>query len=184
MAARTQAELKTKASGSQGIMLKARHDALTQYVADAKQAVSNAPQTDGSKGPSYEQRQCQFLEDKLAANKVLLEVYEGKGGVEKEKAFFESATKSWEKGVPDVCARLEETIKGTFVLGDQVVSSHSHSCPLWQCGRLTTDRPVPRRLALDLLAQPDRRYRRRQARRRGCSFFVRLHRWKEGGTKA
>lgn len=123
MAARSPSELKAKASSSQGTMLKARHDALTKYVAEAKQAVSNAPQTDGSKGPSYEQRQCQFLEDKLAANQILLEVYEGKGGDEKEKAFFESATKSWEEGVPDVCARLEDAIKGTFVLGDHVVSS-------------------------------------------------------------
>lgn len=127
MAARTQSELKAKASGAQGAMLKARHDALTQYVQDAKIAVSNAPQTDGSKGPSYEQRQCQFLEDKLAANKVLIEVYEGTGSAEQEKAFYESAHKSWEEGLPEVCAQLEEAMTGTYILGDQVVSYSTYT---------------------------------------------------------
>lgn len=103
-------------------MLKARHAALTKYVQDAQAAVTSAPQSDGSKGPSYEQRQCQFLEDKLAANQVLLEVYQGKGGVDKEKATYESATKSWEESLPEVCAQLEEAITGTYILGDQVVS--------------------------------------------------------------
>jgi hypothetical protein len=122
MAARNESELKAKASGKQGAMLKARHEALTKFVQDAKAAVSSAPQTDGSKGPSYEQRQLQFLEDKLAANQVLLEVYEGKGGVDKEKATYESTTKSWEESLPDVLAQLEAAITGTYVLGDQVVS--------------------------------------------------------------
>lgn len=115
-------------------MLKARHTALEQYVQDAKKAVASAPQTDGSKGPSYEQRQCQFLEDKLAANQVLLEVYEGKAGPEKEKATYESATKSWQESLPEVCGQLEEAITGTYVLGDQVVSPRTPirpGCPFW-----------------------------------------------------
>ena len=103
-------------------MLKARHEALAHYVKEAQQAVSNAPQSDGSKGPTYEQRQCQFLEDKLAANKMLLDTYQGSSGPDREKAFFEASTKSWQEGVPDVLTKLEEEIKGTYVLGDQVVS--------------------------------------------------------------
>jgi hypothetical protein len=122
MSAKTQEELKQKAGGQQGAMLKARHDALSHYVKEAQQAVSNAPQSDGSKGPTYEQRQSQFLEDKLAANKMLLDAYQGASGPDREKAFFEASTKSWQEGVPDVLTKLEETIKGTYVLGDQVVS--------------------------------------------------------------
>jgi hypothetical protein len=125
MAARTQEELKLKAGGRQGAMLKARHEALSHFIKEAKQAVSSAPQSDGSKGPTYEQRQVQFLEDKLDANKMLLDIYQGSTGAEDQKAFFDAAAKSWQEGVPDVLNKLEENIKGTYVLGDQVVS---HSC--------------------------------------------------------
>lgn len=103
-------------------MLKARHAALSGYLQEAQQAVRNAPQSDGSKGPTYEQRQAQFLEDKLAANKMLLDMYEGSAGQDTQKAFYEAATKSWTESVPDVFGKLEQEIKGTFVLGDQVVS--------------------------------------------------------------
>jgi hypothetical protein len=125
MAARSKDELKQKAGSRQGEMLRARHEALSGYIKEAKQAVQNAPQSDGSKGPSYEQRQVQFLEDKLAANTMLLDTYQGAAGSEREQSFFEAATKSWEQGIPEVFAQLEETIKGTFVLGDQVVSPFS-----------------------------------------------------------
>ena len=126
MAARNQEELKQKAEGRQGASLKARSEALTHFLKEAQQAASSAPQSDGSKGPSYEQRQVQFLEDKLAANKMLLDTYQGETGPEAQKAFFDAATKSWQEGVPDVLNKLEETMKGTYVLGDQVVSDSQH----------------------------------------------------------
>lgn len=125
MAARSESELKQKAAGKQGEMLKARHEALSAYLRQAQQAISDAPQSDGSKGPTYEQRQAQFLEDKLAANKMLLDMYEGSAGQDSQKAFYEAATKSWTEGIPDVVGKIEQEIKGTFVLGDQVVSSFS-----------------------------------------------------------
>jgi len=126
MAARSQEELKEKAGGRQGAMLKARHDALSHFIKEAKQAVASAPQFDASKGPTYEQRQVQFLEDKLAANKMLLDTYAGSTGAESQKAFFEAATKSWQEGVPEVLGKLEESIKGTYVLGDQVSLGDLH----------------------------------------------------------
>lgn len=126
MAAQNQEELKVKAGGRQGAMLKARSEALSHYLKEAHQAVSSAPQSDGSKGPTYEQRQVQFLEDKLAANKMLLDTYQGQTGAEGQKAFFDAATKSWHEGVPDVLNQLEENIRGLYVLGDQVVSIPQH----------------------------------------------------------
>lgn len=122
MAAKSESELKQKAGGKQGQMLKDRHDALTSYLQEANKAVSTAPQSDGSKGPSYEQRQAQFLEDKLAANKMLLDMYQGSTAPDMQHAYYEAAKKSWEEAVPDTLGKIEQSIKGTFVLGDQVVS--------------------------------------------------------------
>jgi hypothetical protein len=122
MAAKSESELKQKAAGKQGQMLKDRHDALSRYIEEAKQTVAAAPQSDGSKGPTYEQRQTQFLEDKLAANKMLLDLYEGSAGQDRQNVYFEAAKKSWEEGVPQTLGKIEESIRGTFVLGDQVVS--------------------------------------------------------------
>jgi hypothetical protein len=126
MAAQNADELKLKAGGAQGASLKARSEALSGFLKEAQQTASSAPQSDGSKGPSYEQRQVQFLEDKLSANRMLLDMYHGQTGPEGQKAFFEASTKSWQEGVPEVLNKLEETIKGLYVLGDQVVSYQQH----------------------------------------------------------
>jgi hypothetical protein len=115
LACRTSEELKGKAA--QGKMLNDRKQALERYITEAKVAKDNA-----HAGGAFEQKTAVFLQEKADANAILYEIYQGKAGAEREKAFFEASKRAWSKGVPDVIKKLEDRIKGQFALGDQVVS--------------------------------------------------------------
>lgn len=108
-------------------MLNARKSNLEAYVAEAEQmakdSVASGKTKDGKETTTYEQRMVAFLKEKEAANKLLWEVFNGKAGSEREQVFFEASKKAWNEGVPDTLSKLEDSIKGLYALGDQVVST-------------------------------------------------------------
>jgi hypothetical protein len=108
-------------------MLNARKSNLEAYVAEAEQlakdSVASGKTKDGKETTTYEQRMVAFLKEKEAANKLLWEVFNGKAGSEREQVFFEASKKAWGEGVPDTLSKLEDSIKGLYALGDQVVST-------------------------------------------------------------
>lgn len=68
----------------------------------------------------------------LDANTILYDIYYSPSGPEtdsRRKVFFAASVKAWSVGVVEVLQQLEETMVGTFALGDQVVSPHSESSP-------------------------------------------------------
>lgn len=97
-------------------MLADRKEALARYVEEAKKLASNAVTA------AFEQKMVVFLQEKADANDVLYNIYQGKSGSEREQAFYEASKNAWGKGVPGVIAKLEESIRGPYALGDQVVS--------------------------------------------------------------
>ncbi|RXK35185.1 hypothetical protein M231_07556 [Tremella mesenterica] len=120
-------ELRTKAAGSQGAMLSARHDALQTYLKEAKQIAADSPLSSSKdKGLTYEQKTVVFLEEKATANEVVWEIYNGKAGEEREKAFFVASKKVWTHGIPDVLRKMESYIRGPYLLGDQVCLADLH----------------------------------------------------------
>lgn len=132
LAARTSAELETKAKSAPGKVLTDRKSALDQYVNDT--AKHNG---------SFEQKMLGFLKEKATANDVMYEIYYG-GSADRVKAFCEASDRAWSQAIPAVMKKLEELIKGPYALGDQVVSLLR--------SKLTR---VPCRFPCDCLASPD-----------------------------
>ena len=67
-----------------------------------------------------------FRVAELDANTILYDIYYSASGPEtdsRRKVFFAASVKAWSVGVVEVLQQLEETMVGTFALGDQVVSS-------------------------------------------------------------
>ncbi|KAK4688502.1 hypothetical protein P7C73_g1600, partial [Tremellales sp. Uapishka_1] len=119
------AQLQEKLHSFPGAYLNDRHLALQRYIEEAKaSAVEAGGGTEGKL--TWEQKIVAFLEEKKAANEMLWEVYNGKAGEEKEKAFFKASKAVWAEGVPDVMGKLESTIKGPYALGDQVSLADFH----------------------------------------------------------
>jgi hypothetical protein len=129
LSARSNEELDAKANSLQGQYLSQRQEALEKYVREAReigsQAVGGAEITEG-KAPTYEQKMVKFLEEKLVANGLLLDVYKAREGDEKREAFIRASTTAWTESVPDVIHKLDKHLKGPFALGDHVVSAPLH----------------------------------------------------------
>jgi hypothetical protein len=111
LAARNPAELEQKRKSDAARTLTDRKTALEAYVADAKQLTGRS---------SFEQNLASFLQEKADANQVLYDIYQGKS--DRADAFFEASDRAWSKAVPDLFKTLEDSMKGPYALGDQVVS--------------------------------------------------------------
>jgi len=118
MAARNASELREKAAGAQGKMLSDRRTALQRYVEEARELAAS--------GGGFEQRMVAFLEEKLQANEMMWEVYNSQTADEKANQFFEASNKAWDEALPDVLKKIEEGLKGPFVLGDHVSLADLH----------------------------------------------------------
>lgn len=125
LSARSNEELASKAKSAQGQYLSQRQEALEKYVREAREiganTVGGAEVVEG-KAPTYEQKMVKFLEEKLVANGLLLEVYKAPEGDDKREAFIRASNTAWTESVPDVLQKLDKHLKGPFALGDHVVS--------------------------------------------------------------
>lgn len=122
LSARSSAELAQKRQSPAGEFIRDRQTALRGYIAEAERAAARKAQT-APGADSFEQRTVQFLKQKLSANQLLQEIYEGQAGAEREAGFFEASKKAWGESLPEVFDKLEEGMKGPYALGDQVVST-------------------------------------------------------------
>ena len=115
LAARDEAELKQKASGPAGTIVKDRKTNLVKYIEEAKQ--------NASKGGSFEASLVKFLEERYLANEMIWTVYNGGASSDDTSMFHEASRKIWSVGLPDALDRLEGLIRdnGPFMMGDQVV---------------------------------------------------------------
>ena len=116
MAARDQAELDAKASGSAGQAVRNRRESLERYIKEAKEQASS--------GGTFEKGIVPFLEERHEANDVMYKTYTGKAEREELQMFFAASKKIWTEGLPNAFDRLEGLIQdnGPFMMGDQVVS--------------------------------------------------------------
>ncbi|WVQ79181.1 hypothetical protein IAT38_001277 [Cryptococcus sp. DSM 104549] len=127
LAAKDSEELKAKAAHAPGQSLTDRRTALHTYLAEAKKQASESSVSSAKDGGlTYEQKLVQFLEEKVKSNDQIWELYNGKAGSEREKAFFEISAKTWSESLPGTFAKLDSLIKGPYILGDQVSLADLH----------------------------------------------------------
>ena len=124
MACRSKEELRERAKGTQGTIVRQRRAALEKYIKEAEQIAQEASgggSSTNGKALTYEQKVVAFLEEKYSSNQIVYEVYSENVGPEEEKAFFDASSRGWTQALPEVLGKMETTIKGPFALGDQVV---------------------------------------------------------------
>ncbi|ODO00843.1 hypothetical protein L198_03170 [Cryptococcus wingfieldii CBS 7118] len=122
-----EAELKEKASDGPGKALSARKDALTKYLAEARQVVAGSTVAPKEGSTTFDQRIVQFLEEKLRTNEEVWKIYHGESASETLDLFYEVSQKAWKERLPEAFSQLENLIKGPYVLGDHLSLADLHA---------------------------------------------------------
>ncbi|ODO06807.1 hypothetical protein I350_04167 [Cryptococcus amylolentus CBS 6273] len=122
-----EAELKEKAADAPGKALSARKDALTKYLAEARQVVAGSTVVPKEGCTTFDQRIVQFLEEKLRTNEEVWKIYHGESASETLDQFYEVSQKAWRERLPEAFSQLENLIKGPYVLGDHLSLADLHA---------------------------------------------------------
>ena len=124
--ARNQEELDMRCRGAAGAFVKDRHLVLARFLQEAERN-SATEKTRNENAVRIHWSTIDLLREKLDANAVLYQIFEGTADVDIRTGFFEASRKAWEETLPLVFEQLERMVQGPFALADEIVRLQENS---------------------------------------------------------
>jgi glutathione S-transferase len=118
MTARDASELRVKLRGVQGVRLRDRQLAITQHLNSARSSAAEAIASGDLKEGKRLAEMVATLEDKWRASQLLMDVWSGAVGEERQLEYFEASRAAWTVHLPGTFAKLEVKMTGPYALGD------------------------------------------------------------------